>query len=407
MVDKGSPQALQQLLNTARAQFVAGDRLPTALLPASVARSWERSRAAGVLPWQKPQYELLDTGRRSLRESRDDQRLYSCVVDEIESLWAAFGSANWVIFCANPQGTVIHARRSPSCDDSALLPIEPGRQIVEDFIGTTAPSCVLHEGAEGVVAGCQHYLKAFDRLFCVAVPLFGLQGNVIGALDITGVGQRNVAEVQEQFRLAALAAEQRLFATLRGCHLLRVQHDPRWLDTALAGVLAVEEDGHVRAASRIARRMLGLPQREPLASLRLRDLFPATPAAQLDRLFLQARGVQRLLCTDGSHLWAQHARAPLNRSTARRPYRAGKMRTDNAVEIDRKSSSNTALALSDATLQEHALEAIRRAFDLHKGNVAAAARQLGISRTTFYAKLRQAQQAGMSCCDPGQAPAND
>ncbi|UEP53233.1 helix-turn-helix domain-containing protein [Burkholderia ambifaria] len=46
-------------------------------------------------------------------------------------------------------------------------------------------------------------------------------------------------------------------------------------------------------------------------------------------------------------------------------------------------------------LHEQSLEAIRRALREHDGNVSAAARQLGISRTTLYAKLRRLDAAGI------------
>ncbi|WP_321866697.1 helix-turn-helix domain-containing protein [Paraburkholderia tropica] len=390
--------ALAQL-HSARERFGDGGQLPAALmpnlLPESVARSWARSRAAGVLPWQAPEYELLK-GTRSVRESHEDRRLYSCIVDEIEQLWDAFGGDDWTIFCVNPHGTVVHARRSPACDDDLILPIIAGRRILESHIGTTAPSCVLHEGIEVTVANGQHYLDQFERVSCLAVPLFGLHGEVIGALDLTGTGQRDLAQVKEQFRLAALAAEQRLFATLRGCHLLRVQHDPRWLATPLAGVLAVEENGDLRAASRMARRILGLPHGAPLALRSLQDLFDDAPPALLGRLLKPQRGPQRIARADGSHVWMQYARAPLNRSTARR---AGAGLTGDHSDIAPPVGAQDA-AKTGASLEEHTLGAVQQAMRDHNGNVAAVARQLRISRTTVYARLRQLRETGMVSDDP-------
>ncbi|MCL4660602.1 helix-turn-helix domain-containing protein [Burkholderia multivorans] len=52
-----------------------------------------------------------------------------------------------------------------------------------------------------------------------------------------------------------------------------------------------------------------------------------------------------------------------------------------------------------AGLRERELYAILRVLDEHRGNVAATARQLGVSRTTVYAKLRQLKQAGMAAPD--------
>ena len=396
MAKISSADSRQQRLHAARARFMGGEQLPAALLPPPVARSWERSRGIGLLPSSTPQYELLDKSR-TVSGSKNDRRLFSCVVDEIEQLWDAFGGTDWTIFCVNTAGTVVHARRSPTCDDDLLLPITSGRRIVESNIGTTAPSCVIHDGIETIVAGGEHYLDEFERVFCLAVPLFGFHGEVIGALDITGTGKRDVAQVQEQFRLAALAAEQRLFATLRGCHLLRLQHDPRWLGTPLAGVLAVEEDGQVRAASRMARRMLSLPAGAPLPVLDLRQIFDDAPPAQLNRLLQRGRGAQRIARADGSHVWVAYARAPLNRSTARRSDHAAVARFDEPAPA-------AAVTHSKASLQEQTLDAIQRAIKEHDGNIAAAARQLGLSRTTLYAKLRQLRETGMIGDGPATQP---
>lgn len=391
VADRVADSTLAQL-HSVRERFGGGEHLSAALtpglLPDSVARSWARSRDAGVRPWQAPEYELLKSAR-SARESHEDRRLYSCVVDEIEQLWDACGGDDWTIFCVNPAGTVIHARRSPACDDELILPIIAGRRILESHIGTTAPSCVLHEGVEVTVAGGQHYLDQFERASCIAVPLYGLHGEVIGALDLTGTGQRDLSQVKEQFRLAALAAEQRLFATLRGCHLLRVQHDPRWLATPLAGVLAVEEDGTLRAASRMARRMFALGHGAPLPRLALRDLFDDAPLAQLSRLLRPQRNPLRVARTDGSHVWVQYARAPLNRSTARR------MDVPLATVDDLTPAAQGSGAQNGSTLEEQTLIAVQNAMREHGGNVAAVARQLRVSRTTVYARLKQLRETGM------------
>ncbi|HDR9773889.1 TPA: helix-turn-helix domain-containing protein [Burkholderia cepacia ATCC 25416] len=371
-------------LDRLRARFAAGEPLPETALPAGVARSWLRSRDAGLRPWQTARYEM----QRELDESRADRRLTRCVAPEIEQLWAAFGGSEWTIFCVNPRGTIVHARRSPHCDDTLLTPIVAGRRIVEPNIGTTAPSCVIHDGTEAVVAGAQHYLDEFSRVFCLAVPLVGFDGEVIGALDITGVGRRNVVQLREQFRHAALSAEQRLYAMLRDCHLLQVQYDPRWLGTPLAGVVALDEAGRVRAASRLARQMLELAPAGPVEPHDLRQLFPGATPAQQRRLLTPARTPQRIARDDGSHIWVRAVRAPLDRAATRR---------QSDVLEDAADACGTAPAASpQASLHEQSLDAIRRAVDEHDGNVSAAARQLGISRTTLYAKLRQLDAAGIT-----------
>ncbi|KER68004.1 Fis family transcriptional regulator [Burkholderia cepacia] len=370
-------------LDRLRARFAAGEPLPETALPASVARSWLRSRDAGLLPWQTAHYEMLG----ELDDSRAGRRLYRCVAQEIEPLWAAFGGSDWTIFCVDPRGTVVHVRRSPQCDEALLTPIVAGRRIVEPNIGTTAPSCVIHDGAEAVVAGAQHYLDELSKVFCLAVPLVGFDGEVIGALDITGIGRRNVVLLHEQFRHAALSAEQRLYAMLRDCHLLQVQYDPRWLGTPLAGVVALDETGRVRAVSRLARQMLDLAPAGPVGACEVRQLLPGATPAQQRRLLTPSRTPQRIARDDGSHVWVRTVRAPLDRATT--------PRQSDTLEYAADVCGTTPAASPQASLHEQSLDAIRRALDEHDGNVSAAARQLGISRTTLYAKLRQLDAAGL------------
>ncbi len=249
-----------------------------------------------------------------------------------------------------------------------LRPIQVGRQLRECDIGTTAPSCSLAEDAPALVRGNEHYLDRFAAVFCLSVPLHGLDGEVLGALDITGTGERDAELLHGYFRQAALSAENRLMQAQRACHLLAVQHDARWLHSPLQGLLAVQEDGRIRAANRVARRLFGLPRRGPLPLLTLEGLFAGASVHQRRRL-LQAGAPYRVRLDEDTAVHVQYLRAPL---AARASLR---------VEADIHPAG-------DRTLRAHSIQAMREAVATHHGNVSAAARQLGVSRTTLYKHLR-------------------
>lgn len=284
----------QQRLVIARQRFVEGATLPSNLLPTAIAHSWARSREAGLLPWQPWQAEQ-DNGLLTLDES--DQQLAQCVQPEIDRLWQQIGGASWAIFCVNPQGLIVHARQARQLG-GPLLPLQVGRRIQESDIGTTAPSCTLAEGVPMVLIGNQHYLSDFEHFFCVSVPIRGLLGDVIGALDITGIGDRQAGAVLEQLSHAAMAAENRLFAALGDCQILSLQHDPRLLGTPLQGLLAVDPSGRIQNANRAAQRLLGLEHFRPIGK-RLDHLFEDSSAIDLHR------APRQLTLSDGSRLYAQ------------------------------------------------------------------------------------------------------
>lgn len=367
-------------LHAVRHAFADGAGLPAQRLhglPACVERSWQRSLAAGLRPGDTPDYDTAESATDAARPA-----LWRCAREEVEQLWSAFGGDRWIVFCADRDGLILYARRDRVAHDSVLAPIEAGRRLREGSVGTTAPACALHEGTEVVVAGGQHYLDAFSDVFCLAVPVHGVDGTVAGVLDITGTGQRDAGLMHEHFRLAALRIEQRLFARLRHCHLLRLQLDPRLLDGPLAGVVAVEDDGTVRATSRMARRMLGLPLDGPLADMPVQRLFAGALPAQRRRLLQPGQQPLRIAQADGLHLWLQHARAPMDR-----PLPDG--------EVSFKAVPGEATPLPpQVSWREQSLDVVEQAWHLHEGNVAAMARQLGLSRTTVYARLRALRQRG-------------
>lgn len=241
-----------QSLDEARRRLWDGDALPAGLLPPAVADSWERSRNAGVSPWDRRLGGCL-----SLHElSGFDLHLAACVRPELERLWSVFGGQNWTLFCVNALGVIVYAKHAPTPD--ALNSLSVGKRIHEGDIGTTAPSCTLHDQKAMVLCGGQHYLKEFDNFFCVSVPLYGLRGELIGALDITGIGTRNASAVLEQLKIAAMAVESRLYSTLEECQIIALQFDPRLIGTPFQGLVAVDGNGVVQAANKTARKILGI-----------------------------------------------------------------------------------------------------------------------------------------------------
>ncbi|WP_084170144.1 helix-turn-helix domain-containing protein [Paraburkholderia ferrariae] len=358
------PQLQLQLqqLDDARMRFAEGDTLPEHLLPGSLARSWERSRTAGLKPWSSPNYEALQPPGNP-RAHPNDRQLVQCVRAEMEQLWTAFGGPQWTVFCVNPDRVIVHQYRNQDGRCGLLQPIQVGRRIQESDIGTTAPSCALAEGRPIVVHGSQHYLSEFDTVFCLSVPLHGLEGELIGALDITGVGERNPGLLLAHFRQAALAAENRLISGLQHCHLLRLRHDPRWAESPMQGLLAINAEGQLRAANRIARRMLGLPA------------SGIEPGLHIDEMFAEARVVQRRrLLKPGTGQYV--------------PLRDG---TTAFVDLLRVAQGTRPLcwpAPKHPALREQTLQAVAKALHANNGNISATARELGISRTTLYKKMR-------------------
>lgn len=294
---------LQADLNTARQRFAEGLSLPAGLLPAAIARSWERSRMAGLLPWRP---RLADGGLDLAGLSESDQDLAEAVRPSLEQLWELIGDAQWMLFCVNPDSRIVQTRQ-PQESVGPLLALHPGRRVAEADVGTTAPACALADAVPTVVVGNQHYLEEFERFFCVSVPLRGLSGEILGALDLTGIGHRNAGAMLERLQHAALATENRLFQKVAGCRIVALQHDPDLLDSPLQALLALREDGTIEAANRAAQRLLGIEGYRPLG-LNLQHLL------QHADQHLLGYDTRLLTLADGSRLHGRILGQPMVRS---------------------------------------------------------------------------------------------
>ncbi|MFJ4256134.1 sigma-54-dependent Fis family transcriptional regulator [Pseudomonas monteilii] len=299
---------LQLQLHSARQQFADGLPLPAGLLPEPIERSWERSRAAGLSPWQP----RLARGQLDVQALTDaDTQLAACVQPELERLWELIGDSHWMLFCVNPENRIVQTRK-PGGIDSPLSALHAGRRVSEVDVGTTAPACTLMDGLPAIVAGNQHYLQEFARFFCVSVPLRGVNGELLGALDLTGIGTRNAGTMLERLKHAALATENNFFHALPGCRILELQHDPRLLGSPLQALLAVQDDGTVYAANRAAQQLLGVPDYRP-EGLTLEHLFDRPGHNGLDG------SPQLLALADGSRLYGRLLAQPAAKTRPLRP----------------------------------------------------------------------------------------
>lgn len=62
-----------------------------------------------------------------------------------------------------------------------------GASLSETSIGTNSVSLALHDLENSVVGGLQHYCRLFYDCYCVAVPILGSDGRLIGCLNLSTI----------------------------------------------------------------------------------------------------------------------------------------------------------------------------------------------------------------------------
>lgn len=349
--NEASADDYSQRLRAAKRDIAHGIAVTDPAIDPYLLASWQRSHASGLSTGD----QLLTAADHPQFIIDDADRDFSAIVgQEIEAIWDSFGGEHWAVYCTNAQGLIVRVRHGTN-PASRTFALHVGRRIQECDVGTTAPACALHSLRPVTLVGAEHYLEEFADLFCCAVPVWGPWGTPVGVLNVTGSETFKSRLVEQKLQSAAIKIENRLFlAAHRANTLFRIHYDAEFIDTHLAGLVAVNAFGDILSASRNAVHMLDQV-----------DLFGRR--CNLAELF-----VDGFVATEGYCL---------------------KTRLHNGIVFYTKACHATEWiepsvgdsgSLRDMS-QLHVLDVIRQC----GGNISRAAKVLGLSRTTLYRTMKR------------------
>lgn len=333
-------------------------------------RSWQRCLAAGRRPMERVSFDPV-AAQNAARVADRNRQLVAAAKPVIDRLSRAIADTRYFAILTNADGIVVDVGALPGGSDPAARHARDiariGVDLSERAVGTTAIGAALAERDSVWLHRGEHFFDDTSVYSCAGAPLFGPMGECIGMLDLTGV---QVVERPELRHLAALSARSIENALLQRhpCELLLRIGWPGCAPGGDAeGLLCIDTEGHVVGANAAARHMM----HQPLGSgpmLHCNDLFALPP----QMLFDAARRGGAILEVP---LWSglrMQARPQLTNSQPTVP--------SSTAGRSRLRDVETAL--------------IRKAVDDARGNVAEAARALGISRATVYRKLPRSRRAG-------------
>ncbi len=337
----------------ARKVFFDGHGLPVEQINHAVLRSWIRCADMGLDAHATPRADMPTASEiRQLHEKYE--ALSRLCRPELDALYAEARTVSGIVVLTNARGEVLDAVGDPSfAGKAAEVALRPGAQWSEDGTGTNAIGTALAERRAVVVDGGEHYFQAHNILSCAATPIVDPRGATIGVLDISTPATTPAGLMLGMVRLAVEQIEHRMFrGGFEGCSTLRFQADRNMLGAAREGILVFRDDTLV-AANRWGLSLVNSGW-QVLDQARFSELFDAE---------LTGFRSGRLIGADG--------------------------REFHALLDDAEGVSPQPLRRDPESLEDVELVAIRKALDAHGGNVSAAARRLGIHRSTIYRRLKE------------------
>jgi transcriptional regulator of acetoin/glycerol metabolism len=344
------------LIERARQAVLVDGHVGTPWVHDWISNSWRRCIDQGMQAEHSVDFNPVSASHT--KQTLDQNHgLIQAAKPELERVGRAIAGTQFFALITNAQGVLLDVGGAIDRHDKRVTSIaRVGVDLSEKAVGTTAISAALTEQRPVWLHRSEHFFNDTSVYSCAGAPLWGSHGECIGMLDLTGV---QTAERPELMHLAALSARSISNALLlaQAHHLLlRLNWPGRLMGDDNDGLVLLGREGDILGANPWARDMLNL-QHHPAAHAS--DVF----ALPWGLLFDAAVSGQPLDVPLWSGLQLQ-AMACLQQACA-----------------FEKTTTPT------GPLQQLQTAMISKAIEHARGNVAQAAKALGISRATLYRKL--------------------
>lgn len=414
-------QTPDQRTALARERFFEEGIRPSGLVAEAVLQSWLRCCSARQQPRDTVSFEPVSRSRVHASLSRNRQ-LLQAGNSELGHMEAALGGTDCRVLLTDAQGVIIHATDLPQARDQPLLRAASrvGVNIAESHVGTSAPGIVVRTGEASTVAGGEHFHQCLQGLYCAAAPIHDIHGLLAGVLDVSVEGGRFPFDAAAVVGTYATTIENRLLQLQStGQLLLHFQASPTFLDTPLEALAGISPHGRVLWLNGAGRRLTGCHMEDQPTV----DSVFGTSIERLMGLHRQKR-IQTLRLPNGLGVWIKgrlsggdgadfnHAVAveglpapapgPQDHAhTAHTAATAGAVVDAPAAVVPAPSPATR------ATLVDHSQRLIEVTLAECGGNIAKAARALGVSRGMLYRRLQKSASQHVPASTLGEAQSGD
>ena len=372
------PTERQHLIAQARSALLSLKPEPSPLaIEPWIVRSWQRCLANGHQPAQPLAFNMVSAPAVQ-RTADQHAALLQAARPVLAQLTRAIAGMHYFALLTDARGVVIEVQGAVDRNDPRAHAIgRVGIDLSEAAVGTTAIGAALAELQPVWLHRGEHFFEVNSGYSCAGAPLFGTHGQCVGMLDLTGVDVPERPELRHLVARSARAIEDALLLQLPHALLLRINWPGSTLGGEGNGLMALDAEGTVVGTNSMARQLVPQPLRDPGVPVHCSDLLALPWPLLFDAAQRQPAAPMDLPLWSGLRLQglAQRNTATRHGVGVRTP-----LPPPHAAPAVPVPSGPAPLRAAEAAL-------IRQAVQNARGNVAEAARALGISRATVYRKL--------------------
>ncbi|MFT8804172.1 MAG: helix-turn-helix domain-containing protein [Acetobacter aceti] len=238
--------------------LITPDRL--AMIPTSLRASWSRCASLYAIPPTGEGCIELLCGAELRQACGRMGPLMKTAEPELDRLHGIVSTLDYTVLLSDPNGIVLARRGDPPQEKgSRRWHLWPGARWSEKRVGTNGLGTCLAEDRPVTVHMDQHWLLSLRYLACSAVPFYGPDGRVAGALNVSSTRpdpEGRIAIMMEAVLVdAARRIERRSFLHAYGSHTVVLLGESS--DISLP-MVALDESRVVVGATFAARQLLKL-----------------------------------------------------------------------------------------------------------------------------------------------------
>ncbi|PUE40102.1 helix-turn-helix domain-containing protein [Limnohabitans sp. Bal53] len=333
-----------------------------------IAQSWQRCLSMGLQPSQAVGFDAI-SAQHMRRVQEASRPLVQAAQPVLAELARAIADIRYFAILTNAQGIVVDVHGPVDRQDRrAEVIARVGVDLSEKAVGTTAISAALTELQPVWLHRGEHFFQDTGVYSCAGAPVFGPDGLCAGMLDLTGIETTERPALKHLVRRSARSIENSWLLSTDHALVLRLNWPGNQPGDDSDGLITLDHNGQIVGANPTARQMLSMSPGTDGQSQHASEVF-ASPWENLFDAASRQAGAQELPLWSGLRLQTQALRS------GSRPASANSTKTPERAQAMAKP------------LKDVQTEIIRAAVQQARGNVAEAARSLGISRATVYRKL--------------------
>ena len=205
--------------------------------------------------------------------------LVQLVREEMRRLFKHIAPSHYLLLLTDANGLILERMCDPGHEELvSRADLAPGFIWDERHRGSNGPGTCLQDRRPRLVHRAEHFFARNARMTCSAAPLWGPNGQLLGALDASHFDCADSRESQLP-TLALVCTSTRIveqsyfIGSFKDCWIVRFHDQPDMVSQFPAGMLAVDEHGRICAADSTAPARLGLDGYDALIGHSIEEIF--------------------------------------------------------------------------------------------------------------------------------------